>query len=270
MNNKIDDVMFSLLKAKEDIKSNLHNKSDDYDEVINGLDNLIVDYTIDKKMTNKEIINCLMSLNNHKSKNGILDKIKYLSPKKLITKAKDKIIENRKKKELKDKYETEIVFLVKERLKTMIDDDKKKPASEEIIKDKTDLGKEKESMIVNKDKSVFLFDKDIAKVVDIKKTGTFIFQDQENYFVYRESDNINKSLEKSHLERFSTIEQAIVYSIDHNVSAKEVRNNFSKLKNNYSNLEDYVIDKRESKHTHNINSNNNSININLDTKSVLI
>lgn len=272
MNNKIDDVMFTLLKAKEDIKNKSHTRKDDtssYEEVINGLNNLVVNYTIDNKMTNKEIIDCAMSLYEHKKKNGILDKIKNLSPRRLISKTKDKIVENRKKKEIRERYETEIVLLVKDRLKTMIDDDRKKTSpEEEVEKDKkTDLHNEKESLNIKNGKSVFIFDKDIAKVVDIKKTGTFIFQDQNNYFVYRESDNISNSFEKSHLERFSTVEQAIIYSIDEKVSAKDVKNNFNQLKSNYGNLNDCVIDKRDIQKSHNIN---NATSINLDTKSLAI
>ena len=96
MNNKVDDVMITLLKAKEDIMNKSNNGF--YNDIITGLDNMIVDYTIKNKMTNKEILDCAMSLYEHKGKNKFMEKIKNLSPSKLIQRTKNKIIENHKKK----------------------------------------------------------------------------------------------------------------------------------------------------------------------------
>lgn len=292
MNNKVDDIMISLLKTKNDIKnSNLKvsNKSS-YENLIIGLDNLIVDYTIQNKMTNKEILDCAMSLYEQKEKNKFIERIKEFKPNRLFKRVKNKIIENHKKKEIRQKYEEEIVLLVKDRLKTMIDDDRKKDTAPEQTKEKQkDFFKDKNISIVNKgiiniddnmdkkknidkDKSVFVFDKDMVKIIDVKKAGTFIFQDNDNYFVYKESDNINNSsIEKSQLVKFSSLDQAIIYSIDNNVSSKDVRNDFDKFKNKYENLEDYIVDKRNmSKNQGNINYVNNSINMNLETKKQII
>lgn len=292
MNNKVDDIMISLLKTKDDIKnSNLKssNKSS-YENLIVGLDNLIVDYTIQNKMTNKEILDCAMSLYEHKEKNKFVERIKELKPNKLFKRVKEKIIENHKKKEIRQRYEEEIVLLVKDRLKTMIDDDRKKDTAPEQSKEKQkDFFKDKNISIVNKgiiniddnldkkknidkDKSVYVFDKDMVKIIDVKKAGTFIFQDNDNYFVYKESDNINNSsIEESQLVKFSSLDQAIIYSIDNNVSSKDVRNDFDKFKNKYGNLEDYIVDKRYmSKNQGNINYVNNSINMNLETKKQII
>lgn len=292
MNNKVDDIMISLLKIKNDIKnSNLKvsNKSS-YENLIIGLDNLIVDYTIQNKMTNKEILDCAMSLYEQKEKNKFIERIKEFKPNRLFKRVKNKIIENHKKKEIRQRYEEEIVLLVKDRLKTMIDDDRKKDtAPEQSKKKQKDFFKDKNISIVNKgiinidenmnkknnidkDNSIYVFDKDMVKIIDIKKTGTFIFQDNDNYFVYKESDNLNNfSIEESQLVKFSSLDQAIVYSIDNNISSKDVRNDFDKFKNKYGNLEDFIVDKRNmSKNQGNINYVNNSINMNLETKKQII
>lgn len=262
MYNKIDDVTITLLKAKEDIMNKSNNGS--FDDVIKGLDNIIVDYTINNKMTNKEILDCAMSLYEYKRNNTFIEKIKNLSPSKLIQRTKNKIIENHKKKEIKKKYEEEIVLLVKDRLKTMIDEDRKKTTETKEIKEQ-----QKDFL---KDKTILVLDKEMAKIVDLKKTDTFIFQDNDNFFVYRKSDNVNNSNnENLQLVKFSTLDQAIVYSIDNNVSADDIRNDFNKFKNKYGELDNFINDKRSIKKSHSdINYVDNSINMNLETKNKLI
>ena len=188
MNNKIDNTMITLLKAKEDIL----NKSIDgsCEDIIIGLDNMIVDYTIKNKMTNKEILDCAMSLYEHKEKNKFIEKIKQFNPNKLIQKTKNKIIENRKKKEIREKYVEEIVLLVKDRLKSMIDDNHKKTTTPEETKVKQkDFLKNKNISInnkeiinidnnldVDKDRPILVLDKEMAKLIDVKKNWYFHFQ----------------------------------------------------------------------------------------------
>lgn len=266
MNNKIDNVMVTLLKAKEDITNNVNIKNSNkssYDEVIKNLDNIIVNYTIKNKMTNKEILDCAMSLYEHKEQNKFIEKIKNLSPKKFIQKTKNKIIENYKKKEIKKKYEEEIVLLVKNKLKSMIDEDRKNANIPEKNQEEKQIDMQKNNV-----KSVPIFDKDIVKIIDVKKIGTFIFQDDDNYFVYKETDNINNSnIEKSALVKFSSLDQAIIYSIDDNVSVKDIRNDFNKFKNKYDNLDDYIVDKRYSKNLYNnIDSIDNNMKMNSEIK----
>ena len=111
MNNKVDDVMITLLKAKENIMNKSNNGS--YDDIITGLDNMIVDYTIKNKMTNKEILDCAMSLYEHKGKNKFMEKIKNLSPSKLIQRTKNKIIENHKKNKLGKNTKKKLSYLSK-------------------------------------------------------------------------------------------------------------------------------------------------------------
>ena len=167
----------------------------------------------------------------------------------------------------------------------MIDEDRKKdiPPKEDTKTKQKDLNKDtilinngiidiSDNLDKDKDKninnSILVLDKDLAKIIDVKKAGTFIFQDNDNFFVYRKSDNIDVTdIEKSQLTRFTSLDQAILYSIDDKVTAKDVRNNFDKLKSNYGNLDEYIIGERRLKNSHgNINYVNNSINMNLETK----
>lgn len=282
MNNKIDDVMITLLKAKEDIINKSSNGS--CDDIITGLDNMIVDYTIRNKMTNKEILDCAMSLYEHNGKNKFMEKIKNLKPSKLIQRTKNKIIENHKKKEIRQRYEEEIVLLVKDRLKSMIDEDRKKTTTPEKKQEQQkEFFKDKNISIINKgiiniddnldidkdkDRPILVLDKELAKLVDVRKTGTFIFQDDNNFYVYRKSDNIhNSNIEKSQLVKFPSLDQAIVYSIDDSVSAKDIRNDFDKFKNKYGDLDSFISDKRKVKKSNgNFNYIDNSINMNLESK----
>ena len=288
MNNKIDDVLFSLIQARENIihNSKINSNDDSYKNLVNGLDNLITDYTINNKMTNKEIIDCAVSLYG-RNNNSFLDKLKNLRPKKLVGNLKNKINEYNKKKELKNKYEDEIVIMVKERLKTMIEDDiktKESPIEENITKDQSFRVNTKivnHGIISTNEKEVThhniedknsvgkipIFNKELAKIIDPSKAGTFIFKDEENYCVYRESDNKNVEKGKLNIAKFSSLNQAIVYAIDDKLSAKEIKDNFGKYKNNYGNLADYVTDKRGIDRNYN---NINIVNINKDSKNKIM
>lgn len=120
MKNKLDDVLISLLEAKTNINnSNLKNTDNNsYNELVSGLDNMIVNYTIKNKMTNKEILDCALSLVEPKKSNKFVERLKTirenLSIKNTFNKIKTKIVENRKKKEIKQQYEKEITDLVKQ------------------------------------------------------------------------------------------------------------------------------------------------------------
>jgi len=281
MNKKIDDVLFSLIQAKENITNNsgFNINDDSYKSLVDGLDNLITDYTLNSKMSNKEIIDCAASLYG-RNNNNFLDKIKNLHPKKIIANIKNRIDDYHKKKELKNKYEDEIVLMIKERLKSMVDKDSKNSISQnEDIKEKqSEYQKDKETIIinngiidmnnstdVNKHGPILVLDKDMAKIVDLKKSGTFVFQDNDNFYAFREADNSN--IEKTNFVKFSSLDQAIVYCIDRSTSAKDVRNDFNKFKNKYNNLDKFINDKRNTKKTHsNINYVDNSINMNLEEK----
>lgn len=108
MKNKIDEVLITLLRAKDNIVNdtdlNITNKNS-YKQIINGLDNLIVDYTLNNKMTNKEILDCALSIYDRKKPNKFIDKLKSLrsnlSISKMVKRVKNKVIENRKKKRQK-------------------------------------------------------------------------------------------------------------------------------------------------------------------------
>ena len=104
MNNKVDDVLFFLLKAKENIvnNSNININDNTYKNVITGLDNIITDYTINNKMSNKEILDCALSLYERKPKKNFFTKLNNIRPKKIIENIKNKINENHKKKEFKE------------------------------------------------------------------------------------------------------------------------------------------------------------------------
>lgn len=261
MNNKVDNVLFSLLKAKESIVNNssIDVTDNTYKNVITGLDNLITDYTINNKMSNKEILDCALSLYERTPKNNFLDKLNNIRPKKIIENIKNKINENHKKKEIKEKYEKEIVDLVKERLKTMINEDRKNNDKTKDDMEK-DLKSDKEKVFVNngiidisnnevpeKDlKSIPIYNKDIAEIIDTSKVGNFIFKDDDFYCVYRHIDNENKNenISNSNIVKFNNLGQAVMYAIDDKLSEKEVKTNFDKYKNDYGNLASYINDKR--------------------------
>lgn len=136
MNKKIDDVLYSLLETKKFIvKKSLNNKSDiSYDNTIKNLDNLIVDYTLNNKMSKKEILDTTFSLYDIEVKKGVSEKIKdFFNISKHIQNTKEKITENHKKKEIKKQCEEEIVNLVKEKLQVMIQEDKKNSSKDKDI-----------------------------------------------------------------------------------------------------------------------------------------
>lgn len=261
MNNNVDDVLFSLLNARENIinNSNINIKDDTYKNVVNNLDSIITDYTLNNKMSNKEILDCALSLYGRKPKSSFLDKLKNIRPKKIIENIKKKVNENHKKKEIKEKYEKEIVDLIKERLKAKIDEERK---NTNITKDKVekDLKSDKEKVFVNngiidiseskvpdKDlRSIPLYNKDIAEIIDTSKVGNFIFKDDDNYCVYRHADNQNKNenISNSNIAKFNNLGQAVIYAIDDKLSENDVKQNFDKFKNDYGNLASYINDKR--------------------------
>lgn len=104
MNNKVDDVLFFLLKAKENIvnNSNININDNTYKNVITGLDNIITDYTINNKMSNKEILDCALSLYERKPKKNFFTKLNNIRPKKSLKILKIKLMKIIKKKSLKN------------------------------------------------------------------------------------------------------------------------------------------------------------------------
>ena len=184
------------------------------------------------------------------------------------------------KKELKNKYADEIVIMVKDRLRKAIEDDKKvesQPTSKENIeKEKTIKSNVKlvNNGIINAnskevshtldDKSrIPIYDKELGSIIDTMKSGTFIYQDKDNFIVYRESDNKSKDLGITSQVEFPTLNQAIVYAIDDKLSITDVKDNFDKFKNDYGNLANYVKDKRGLDNYNNINI----VNINKESKN---
>mgnify|MGYP000242495681 CR=1 FL=1 len=127
MNNKVDDVLYKLVETKKFIaKVALNDNSNtSYENTIKGLNNIIVDYTMNNKMSRKEILDITFSLYDIEVEKTFLDKVKdFLNIPKHIKNTKEKIIENHKKKETKKQYEKEIESLVKDKLKEMIKQDK--------------------------------------------------------------------------------------------------------------------------------------------------
>ena len=64
MNNKVDDVLYKLVETKKFIaKAALNDNSNtSYENTIKGLHNIIVDYTMNNKMSRKEILDITFSL----------------------------------------------------------------------------------------------------------------------------------------------------------------------------------------------------------------
>lgn len=103
MNKKIDDVLYNLLETKQFIvKTSMNDKSNiSYDNTIKNLDNLIVDYTMNNKMSHKEILDTTFSLYNLEVKKGFTEKVKdVFNIPKHIKNIKNKMVENHKKKKL--------------------------------------------------------------------------------------------------------------------------------------------------------------------------
>lgn len=279
--NNIDDVLLSLIQAKENIVHNqkVSMNDDTYNNLVNGLDDLITDYTINNQMSSKEILDCALSLYGSNNK-SFLDKIKNLRPKKIIGNLKKRINEYNKKKELKNKYADEIVIMVKDRLRKVIEDEKKvenQPTSKENIeKEKTiqsnvklvnngiiNANSKEVSHTLDDKNRIPVYDKELGSIIDTMKSGTFIYQDKDNFIVYRESDNKSKDLGITSQVEFPTLNQAIVYAIDDKLSITDVKDNFDKFKNDYGNLANYVKDKRGLDNYNNINI----VNINKESKN---
>lgn len=105
MNNKVDDVLYKLVETKKFIaKAALNDNSNtSYENTIKGLHNIIVDYTMNNKMSRKEILDITFSLYDIEVEKTFLDKVKdFLNIPKHIKNTKEKIIENHKKKKLKN------------------------------------------------------------------------------------------------------------------------------------------------------------------------
>ena len=279
--NNIDDVLLSLIQAKENIVHNqkVSMNDDTYNNLVNGLDDLITDYTINNQMSSKEILDCALSLYGSNNK-SFLDKLKNLRPKKIIGNLKKRIDEYNKKKELKNKYADEIVIMVKDRLRKVIEDEKKvenQPTSKENIeKEKTiqsnvklvnngiiNANSKEVSHTLDDKNRIPIYDKELGSIIDTMKSGTFIYQDKDNFIVYRESDNKSKDLGITSQVEFPTLNQAIVYAIDDKLSITDVKDNFDKFKNDYGNLANYVKDKRGLDNYNNINI----VNINKESKN---
>ena len=158
MNNKVDDVLYKLVETKKFIaKAALSDNSNtSYENTIKGLNNIIVDYTMNNKMSRKEILDITFSLYDIEVEKTFLDKVKdFLNIPKHIKNTKKKIIENHKKKETKKKYEKEIKKLNKDKKKKIIK--KNKLDKKNKVNDDKVLDKEKQENINitnNKDLSI--------------------------------------------------------------------------------------------------------------------
>lgn len=139
MNNKVDDVLYKLIETKKFIaKAALNDNSNtSYENAIKGLHNIIVDYTMNNKMSRKEILDITFSLYDIEVEKTFLDKVKdLLNIPKHIKNTKEKITKNHKKKETKKQYEKEIESLVKDKLKEMIKQDKLDSQNKVLDKEK--------------------------------------------------------------------------------------------------------------------------------------
>lgn len=238
MNNKVDDVLLSLLKAKESItnNSNIDLSNSSYKDVISGLDDIITNYTINNKMSNKEILDCALSIYGRKYNNKFLEKLNNLRPSKIIEKVKNKINEYHKKKETKKRYEEEIVNMVKEKLRIMIEEDRK---SKKQTQDTPTHNKEKS--VNNTVEKIPIYSKEVAdRLIKEKHSKNFIFQNENEYCIYRKTKDSSPEIVK-----VSNLNQAIICAKDKNVSSNEIMKNFDKYKNNYGNLAELVTDKRQ-------------------------
>lgn len=250
MNNKIDSVLLSLLQTKESIVNNFefkNNNTSSYNDTIKGLDNLIVDYTLKNQMTAEEILECATSLYVKKEKTKFQKKLEQitetLKPTNLYKKVKDKVKEQHKKKEDKKRYETEVLNLVKDRLKNIIEPDK-----QNVIDNK-----EKENFIKkeNEFKKVSIYNKETAeKLITNKNMNSFIYVDNNKYFVCQ---NVKNNLKVS---EFDSLGKAVICSIDKKLSPDYINNNFDTIKNNYGDLSKIVKDKRNINYNYNYNISN--------------
>lgn len=105
MNNKVDDVLYKLVEIKKFIaKAALNDNSNtSYENTIKGLHNIIVDYTMNNKMSRKEILDITFSLYDIEVEKTFLDKVKdFLNIPKHIKNTKEKKLKIIKKKKLKN------------------------------------------------------------------------------------------------------------------------------------------------------------------------
>lgn len=105
MNNKVDDVLYKLVETKKFIaKAALNDNSNtSYENTIKGLNNIIVDYTMNNKMSRKEILDITFSLYDIEVEKTFLDKVKeFLNIPKHIKNTKEKKLKIIKKKKLKN------------------------------------------------------------------------------------------------------------------------------------------------------------------------
>lgn len=196
-------------------------------------------------MSNKEILDCALSIYGKKYNNKFLEKLNNLRPKVIIKKIKNKIDNYHKKKETKKQYEIEIVDMVKQKLNTMIEEDR--ITNQININDSKD---QKEVSKVNTDKIPFYNLQTANNIIYNKsKVKDFIFQNDSAYCVYR---NTNNSFE---ILKVANLEQAIICAKDKSISSTEIMNNFDKHKNNYGNLASLIVDKR------NIDNKSNNLTI---------
>lgn len=142
--------------------------------------------------------------------------------------------------------------MVKEKLKTMIEEDRKAKNVNSKTQDMPTHSKEKS--VNNKIDKIPIYSKEIAdKLIKENKSNNFIFQNENEYCVYRKDKNNN-----SEILKVSNLNQAIICAKDKNISSNEVMKNFDKYKNNYGNLSELVTDKRQ----------NNTVNFVLKEKQI--
>lgn len=196
-------------------------------------------------MSNKEILDCALSIYGKKYNNKFLEKLNNIRPKTIIKKIKNKVDDYHKKKETKKQYEIEIVDMVKQKLNTMIEEDRiVNHINIDNSKDQKEINK------VNTEKIPFYNLQTANNIIYNKsKTKDFIFQNDSDYCVYR---NTNDSFE---ILKVASLEQAIICAKDKSVSSTDIMNNFDKYKNKYSNLASFIVDKR------NVGNNSNDLTI---------
>lgn len=242
MNNKIDSVLLSLLQTKESIVNNFELKDTNiraYKDTIKGLDNVIVDYTLKNQMTVEEVLKCATSLYVKKEKTKFQKKIEEiietLKPNNLYKKVKDKVKEHNKKKEDKKRYEKEVLELVKDRLKNVIEIDNQNITEEkDIDKSNEELKKKDENL-----KKVSIYNKDTAdKLMANKNIDSFVYSNDNKYFACQK---INNNFQVS---EFDKLGKAVICVIDEKLSPKYINDNFDTIKNDYGDLSKITKDKR--------------------------
>lgn len=203
MKKKIDNVLYSLFEARVNIIDNTKDNANInfQQEVVDKLDNIIINYTISNKMETKEILDCALSMYGIKNNNNFLDKIYNLRPSKIIENSKSKIIKYRQKKKKKEKYEKDIVKMVKEKLKDVIEEEKK---HNNKVK--------KESNEVNKNNNQNLFDIDFNDEI----ANCIYKRTLKNWIIYleniNEKDNIDyraKIMQENFTQNLDGIEKEL-------------------------------------------------------------